>query len=121
MAAIVAAVVVRRRKEPVLFWAAEFFGLTLLPASNLVVPINATMAERFLYLPAIGFAVALSALVYRFVPRRAAVALGIVAALFAARTLVRNRDWDNEITLMGHDSKVVPRSFRVHDSYGEFL
>jgi hypothetical protein len=121
VAAILAAVILRRRSEPILFWAAGFFALTLLPASNLVVLINATMAERFLYLPAVGFAVALAALAYRFAPRHAAVALGIVAALFAARTLVRNRDWDSEISLMGHDTKVSPRSFRVHDTYGEFL
>jgi hypothetical protein len=119
--AILAAVILRRRSEPLLFWAAGFFALTLLPASNLAVLINATMAERFLYLPAVGFAAALAALVYRFAPRHAAVALGIAAALFAARTLVRNRDWDNEIALMGHDTKVSPLSFRVHDAYGEFL
>ena len=48
--AFLATVFYRRRMDPVLFWAAGFFGLTLLPASNLIVPINATMAERFLYL-----------------------------------------------------------------------
>ena len=79
------------------------------------------MAERFLYLPSIGFAVAVSALVYRFVPRHAAAGLGIVAALFAARTLARNPNWNNEIALMSHDATVVPRSFRVHDLLGEFL
>ena len=121
VAGILGAVLYRRRTDPVLFWAAGFFGLTLLPASNLIVPINATMAERFLYLPSIGFAVALAALVYRFAPRHAAAGLGIVAALFAARTLVRNPNWNNEIALMSHDAQVVPRSFRVHDLLGEFL
>ncbi len=121
VAGVLGTVVYRRRKDPVLFWAAGFFGLTLLPASNLIVPIGATMAERFLYLPSIGFAVALSALAYRVAPRHALAAMGIVAALFAARTLVRNRNWDNEIALMSHDAQVVPRSFRVHDLLGEFL
>jgi hypothetical protein len=121
VAAMLAAVIARRRKEQVLFWAAGFFGLTLLPSSNLVVLIGATMAERFLYLPAIGFAVALSAVAYRFAPRHAAVGLGIVAALFAARTIARNPDWDNEIALMSKDAETAPRSFRVHDTLGEFL
>jgi hypothetical protein len=118
---ILAAVVLRRRKDAVLFWAAGFFVLTLLPASNLLIAINATMAERFLYLPAVGFAVALAALGYRFAPRHAAIVLAIATALFAGRTLARNRDWDNELSLMSHDVKVAPLSFRVHDTYGQFL
>ncbi len=55
MAAILTVVIVRRRKDPLLFWAAGFFGIALLPTSNLVLYIGAAMAERFLYLPAMAF------------------------------------------------------------------
>ena len=120
MASILGAAMIRRRTAPEWFWAAGFFGQTLLPASNLVILINATIAERFLYLPAIGFAVGLSALAHRLKPRSAAVGLGIVAVLFAGRTMARNRDWDNEVSLMARDTQAAPRSFRVHDVYGQF-
>ena len=49
-AAILATVIARYRKDRPLFWAAGMFALALLPVSNLVLLIGATMAERFLYL-----------------------------------------------------------------------
>jgi len=122
VAAILAAVIVWRRRDPLLFWAAGFFGVALLPVSNLAVLIGAPMAERFLYLPAVGFAIAVAALVYHFAaPRTATIVLGSLALLFAGRTLARNADWDNDLTLTGHDVQVVPSSFRFCAMYGEFL
>jgi tetratricopeptide (TPR) repeat protein len=119
---ILLAVILRRGKDPELFWAAGLFGITLLPVSNLVILIGATTAERFLYLPAIGFAIAAAALVWRFAPPRAAAAiLGVAIALCAGRTFARNPVWDNNLTLSAHDSKVAPRSFRLHQVYGEAL
>jgi tetratricopeptide (TPR) repeat protein len=122
VAAILAAVIVRRRRDPLLFWAAGFFGIALLPVSNLAVLIGAPMAERFLYLPSIGFAAAIAALVYRFAPPRpAALALGAAVVLLAGRTLARNPQWDNDLALTSHDVAVAPNSFRLRAMYGEFL
>jgi len=122
VAGILVVVVARRRHDPLPFWAAGFFGVALLPVSNLVVQIGATMAERFLYLPSIGFAVTAAALVYRWArPQYAAAILGTVVALYAARTIARNPDWDNDLTLTAHDLKSAPESFRLREMHGEFL
>ncbi len=120
LAAIVAilalAVVSYRRSDRVLFWCAGFTGLTLLPASNLIVPIGATMSERFLYLPSIGVAIAIAALIFRIKDGRVGFALiAAIVVVFAVRTFLRNPDWYNDLTISTADVKAAPASFRPHE------
>lgn len=115
-------VAMRRKRDPVPFFAAGLCGITLLPTANLLVLIGSIMAVRFLYLPAAGFALAVSALVFRMPNRRAAYALMAVAvAVLGARTVVRNPAWDNDFTLASADVEAAPRSFRVHDMLASAL
>lgn len=108
-------VFLRRRKDPLMFWCAGFFGIALLPVSNLAVTIGSIMAERFLYLPAAAFSIAISVLLHRWLGRkRAQIVLGIVIAAFGVRTFVRNPDWKDDKALSTHDVKVVPASFKLH-------
>jgi protein O-mannosyl-transferase len=116
IAAVLLAVAVgRRRKDPLMFWCAGFFAIALLPVSNLVIIIGSVMAERFLYLPAAAFAIAATALIYRSgIRRHATVVLTVAIMLFAARAVVRNRDWRDDYTLATHDVRVAPASFKLH-------
>ncbi|MGA3095194.1 MAG: hypothetical protein ABSF25_01970 [Bryobacteraceae bacterium] len=119
---ISAVVIFRRKKDPALFWAAGFVGITMLPVSNLIFLIGAISGERFLYLPAAGFAVALAALAYRLNwPKLTPIALSVVVALYAGRAMARNLDWDNEIALATADLKVAPHSFRLHEMLARAL
>jgi hypothetical protein len=114
--AILTLVVVRYRKDRIAFWAAGFFGITLLPSSNLVFLIGPGFAERFLYLPAIPFAIITAALLYRLTSEQLAKAVLIaLIVLYAARTVVRNPDWDNDLSLGSADLPNSPQSFRLHD------
>jgi tetratricopeptide (TPR) repeat protein len=122
VAAILGIVIARYRKDRLLFWAAGFLGLTLLPTSNLVVTIGAAMAERFLYLPSIGFAVAAAALAWRLKSQRTAtIVLGVAIVLCAGRTFARNRVWNDELTLAAADVETSPDSFRLHAMLGQNL
>ncbi len=114
--AIAALAVLRYRKnDRLMLWCVGFAALTLLPTSNLLV-VRATMAERFLYLPSIGFAIAVAALAFRLKDRRVPVAvLAAIIVLFLARTWIRNRDWNNDLTIATADVKVAPGSFRPHE------
>ena len=117
-----AAAVLRYREDPILFWAAGFFGIGLLPASNLVVIIGSIMAERFLYLPSLGFAVAVTALLYRLKNQKAVpVILGCVLLLYSVRTLARNPDWNDDLTLAAADVKAAPNNFHFHASIASNL
>lgn len=116
IAGVLAVVIARYRRDKPMFWAAGMFAIALLPVSNLVLLIGATMAERFLYLPSIGFAIAAAGLLYRLKGRIPvqAVAIVLLAAL-ACRTFARNLDWRDNLTLARADVQSSPRSARLQE------
>ncbi|HEY9249054.1 MAG TPA: tetratricopeptide repeat protein, partial [Rariglobus sp.] len=114
--------IARYRRDRLLFWCAGLFGIALFPTSNLPMLIGTIAAERFLYMPGIAFAIAITALAFRWQPEsRAAAVLGIVALLFTARTIARNPAWDSDFAIAEADVQSAPDSFRMHTLYGEVL
>jgi len=123
--AVLIAIRCHRRCKPVFFFVAFFFA-TLSPTSNLVMLIGPDMAERFLYLPAIGFigclVVALDAAQRRASARYPRLrwlvptALALVCLAFGVRTYVRNFDWMDDRALWASAVKVCPNSFKTHRS-----
>ena len=112
------AVICWRRSRPLSF-GLLFFFVTLAPVANVFLPIGSIMAERFLYLPSMGLAVAavaaISALCRRFAtPRVAWVAIGLACAALAARTWARNPDWRDERSLWTSTVETCPHSVKAH-------
>ena len=113
----------RRTVKPFLFFL-TFFFVTLLPTSNLFIIIGSIMAERFLYLPSVGLAGCLVAVIHQLVqrfsakwrvaPKAAWVAMGVACLVFAARTYARNFDWQNARSLWTSTVNVCPESARPH-------
>ena len=114
-----AAVVSYRRARPVLFFIA-FFAVTIAPVANLVVLVGSIMAERFLYLPSVGFAgvvVSGALALRRRVPSKwLAAALAVVCLALAARTWARNADWLDDRTLWASAVQVCPGSYKTHQN-----
>jgi tetratricopeptide (TPR) repeat protein len=99
------------------FFFIAFFFATLAPTSNLAILIGTIMAERFLYLPSIGFAGCLVWAVYtvcRRFPRVAPAALALVSVAFAARTYTRNFDWFDDLSLWTSAAQASPASYKPH-------
>ncbi|MBI1984763.1 MAG: tetratricopeptide repeat protein, partial [Candidatus Wildermuthbacteria bacterium] len=105
-----------------------WFFIGLFPVSNLVFALDMTVAERWLYFPAMGFYVFLSLLIVQILrvlkgmPRKAFVVF-IAGAFLAlsARTIVRNFDWRNDISLYSHDIQYSKNSFELENNYGKAL
>jgi protein O-mannosyl-transferase len=97
-----------------------WFPLTILPVSNLVVPIGVLVAERTLYLPSlvVAFAVARLAKSRLFAAgetaRLGAAVLAAVLLLFAIRVVTRIPDWKSTDTIMEALVRDRPDSFRGH-------
>ncbi len=84
----------------------EAFGLgwiaiSYLPVANLLVPIGVLIADRALYLPSVGLAVAGGAWLARLQPSRRTVVVAALVAAGAVRTALRVPVWrnDNTVTL----------------------
>jgi tetratricopeptide (TPR) repeat protein len=110
------------------------FGLALLvlpflPASNLFFPVGFVVAERVLYLPSMGFcllvAYGFSRLYRARTSGRWRVTLCCCAALlgsaFAAKTLLRNLDWKDELTLFTSGLKVTRQNAKLFNNVGHAL
>ena len=132
--AVIALAVRQYRRNPAVFFFILFFFVTLLPTSNLIIVNGCIMAERFLYLPSIGFAgcvvMAVDAICRRLFPQpdsaehpgphRAQVAsicvLSVMTIACGIRAFVRNFDWDDDVALWTAAAKVCPNSFKTHKS-----
>jgi len=119
-----------RAWKPGFFLLALFF-IALSPMSNLVILIGSNMAERFMYLPAVGLAGCAVALIDalarrwgRSAPRAGMAGTAAIAVLciaFGARTYARNFDWYDAQSLWTSAVSAVPESALVHLNLGNTL
>ncbi len=127
LAAIVAVTCIAYRRSRPCFFYALMFLIALLPTSNLLVLIPAVMAERYLYLPLVGFSGCAGLLAYCLAGGHTATSLdeapgslllslllAMIMLLCAARTYWRNFDWRNDATICSSSVVTTPDSFRGH-------
>jgi tetratricopeptide (TPR) repeat protein len=115
------------RRSPVTTFGILWLIITLLPASNFLVPAGFIIAERTLYLPSLGAMIAVcSALPWlyeRFGERRGvqlagAAVLAVLLALGIGRSISRNRVWRDDATLHAQGVIDAPNSYRAHFQLG---
>ncbi len=111
-----AAILLARRRAPLLAFAAVFALAVFFPVSNLAVPIGTVMAERLLYLPSAGLCLAAGMLwgpiARRLGPRGAVAALGAVLLVASVRTVAASAVWRDDFALASHAAQASPRSVK---------
>ncbi len=113
--ALVAAVLLLRRRAPLVAFGIAWFLVTLLPVVQ-IVPFHELAAEHHLYLASVGLCLAAGVALPRW-----PVALGVGVALLvalAARTVLRNRDWKDAETLWTATARDAPRCARAQYNAG---
>ena len=129
---VVAIVYLMPKRKSVYSYAIFFYGATLILPSNLLFNVGAFMAERFMFMPSLGFSLAIAYTFAKVLPekfpekekmlRNVTVAvLGIVAVAFFAKTVTRNMDWKDSTTLFTHDVHVSVNSIKGNSSYASDL
>ena len=129
--AVAAAAVFSYRRAKRVFFFIAFSLVTIAPVSNLVILVGSIMAERFLYLPSIGFAgcaVWAALALYRYAPSHwpaarivLPTALAVACLALATRTYARNSDWHDERSLWTSAVQVCPNSYKTHQNLAMVL
>lgn len=103
-----------------LFWCAVNF----IPIANIVPIPSAPMADRYLYLPALGVWLLVADQGWRLHERfrRGTVAGGLlVIVLLATATVLRNLDWRDDLSLFSSAARTEPANPRIHYNLGTAL
>ena len=122
------------KKKNLIAFCIFFFIITISVYSNLIYLIGSSFADRFLFIPSIGYCIAVVCLFYKFddfdkislneLNIRNLATITIIASillLFSIKTVIRSADWENNITLYQADIKKSPNSARLNCFYGESL
>ncbi len=99
----------------------------MFPFSNYMMEINGIVAERFLHGPSIGFAIVIAGLLflifktdvttenYKALPKKLKYTFFIILVFYSIKTISRNEDWKDEITLFNRDIQYLHNSVKAND------
>jgi hypothetical protein len=128
--AFVAIAWIARRRAPVVTFGLAWCAIALFPVSN-IVPTGIVLAERTLFLPSVGFLIAVGGAVEfvlkkystrtSAVDRSLAAACGMLALLGVVRSDSRQRTWRNGQTMWQSAEIDAPRSLRVKQAHDEAI
>lgn len=113
------------KKKDLIAFGILFFIITLSITSNLFIKIGATLGERFLFAPSLGFCIAIIMLFSKILKidtignlsKNRSKLIGItivILALYSFKTIDRNKDWKDNFSLFSSDVKACPESARTH-------
>lgn len=96
-----------------------WFFITLLPVSN-IIPIGNIMAERYLYIPIMGFCGVIGMLIQNCISGKNLATIGFVVIIIIASitSIYRNGIWRDEFTLWYSTVNREPGSVRAHLNLG---
>lgn len=119
-----------RKKSPISF-GILFFIITMSITSNLIIRFGSSFGERFLFVPSLGFCIAIVFLLIsifklnpyeqKLGPQNSKISLitlfTFVLVLFSFKTISRSSDWKNQMTLFSTDVTSSPNSAHMRLYY----
>jgi len=122
--ALFAYALINFRKKDIFAYSILFYFLSIAITSNLLMEIGAGMGERFLFIPSLGFCIAvvfllaklfkadLKTLDFSTVPKLGYIIIGI-SVLYAGKVFAGNEDWRSNFTLFEKGAEICPNSWRT--------
>ncbi len=113
-------------KRDLLRFGIAFYLLTLSIVSNLIFPVGTNMAERFMFMPSVGFCMAAAAMLLAILKKPLTtnfaqlptIVLLVAVALFSLKTFSRNSAWYNDTKLFFTDVKTSVGSAKILNACG---
>jgi len=101
-----------RRQRRLEAYGLGWIAIAFLPVSNLVLSTGVLLAERTLYLPSVGLALAAGAALARLPPRRFRVGLALVVIACGIRSALRTPVWRDDFAVTNSILNDSPNSYR---------
>jgi tetratricopeptide (TPR) repeat protein len=127
------------RKKTIIVFGILFFLISLAPVSNIFFLGGSSMAERFMYIPSLGFCIILTHFlikvtkigrvkqrynsVIKFFSTNSTLflfAFGIII-LYSAKIFSRNKNWKDTLTIFSHDIQISSNSATANELLGNAL
>ena len=127
------------KKKSIIVFGILFFLISLAPVSNIFFLGGSSMAERFMYIPSLGFCLILTYFLIKFTKTEIAKSrynnfvkmlsanstlflfvFGITI-LYSLKTFSRNEDWKDTLTIFSHDVQVSKNSATANELLGNSL
>jgi len=127
------------KKKSLISFGILFYLITISPVSNIFFLNGSTMAERFLYIPSLGFCIILSYLLIKltkteavkskfkslsqfiFINKLLFMLVFVIIGLYGLKTFSRNVYWKDNLTIYGEDIKISSNSATANKIYGTEL
>jgi tetratricopeptide (TPR) repeat protein len=124
------------KKYPIISFAIAFIFAALSLYTNIFFTIGAAKAERFTFLASLGFCLALAFVLANILKldiknnnenqvvkpsNKYFMVLGAIMLLYSIKTISRNSDWKDNVTLYTHDVDLNPSSAKTHYYLGNEL
>ncbi len=108
------------KTKSVIGFGVIFYLLTMLIISNLAFPIGTNMSERFMFMPSVGFCLAIAYILYHFFKNTTTLlaTVALISVLFAAKTFTRNFTWKDNYTLFLTDVETSQNSAKLQNASG---
>ncbi|MEP7195262.1 MAG: tetratricopeptide repeat protein [Saprospiraceae bacterium] len=112
------------KTNPIVTFSIFAYLIPLFIVSNIVFSVGTFMGERFIFMPSVGFCILMAYFINKFRKQSVGLTLSlflISIILFSFKTITRNEDWKDDMSLILHDSKISSNSAKINAAVGGIL
>ena len=102
------------------FWSILWVFLNIFPIL-IIIPSSYLFAERYLYIPLIGFCILLAIGIDKGLQRKRlfCILMGCILLFYSLNTVKRNNDWQNDDIMFSKKFERYPNNFCLYNKFGQ--